>query len=295
MPVELDDREKIGAGLERVMDSLARESIGFMCSPVSHEAVHETRKNIKKLRTVIRLLRSVLGDEFVNENHALRDAGRLLSSARDAEVLGQTFTGVRKHCDSIEERRAFRRWRRRLLPAGAPGGDAVQGIPARRVARDLRAFARRARTWKFDALSQADFGEALRWIYKAGRDAARRVRSDPCDENFHEWRKRAKDLWHVALLLKPAWPEMMTAFASESKELSDRLGDDHDLAVLRERLTAAAVSEADSRDFAPLRDVIDKRRSRLQRSASTLAERIYLDKPNAFARRILGWWETDDE
>ena len=95
--------------------------------------------------------------------------------------------------------------------------------------------------------------------------------------------------------LNPAWPEMMTAFASESKELSDRLGDDHDLAVLRERLIAAAVSEADARDFAPLRDVIDKRRSHLQRSASALAERIYLDKPGAFVRRILGWWETDDE
>ncbi len=46
---------------------------------------------------------------------------------------------------------------------------------------------------------------------------------------MHEWRKRVKDLWYHVTLLQDAWRPVMSALADEAHELSDRLGDEHDL------------------------------------------------------------------
>jgi len=59
------------------------------------EAVHETRKALKRLRALIRLSRDALGtDLYRSENVAFRDLGRSLSGARDTDVLIQTLDGI---------------------------------------------------------------------------------------------------------------------------------------------------------------------------------------------------------
>ena len=58
-------------------------------------AVHETRKAFKRLRALVRVARDALGDEvYRRENTIFRDAGRRLSSARDATVLVQTLDAL---------------------------------------------------------------------------------------------------------------------------------------------------------------------------------------------------------
>src|SRR5919198_6024653 len=59
------------------------------------EAVHEARKDMKKLRAVVRLARDELGDEvYRRENECFRDAGRELSGVRDADVMLETLGGL---------------------------------------------------------------------------------------------------------------------------------------------------------------------------------------------------------
>src|SRR5919108_247446 len=59
------------------------------------EAVHEARKNMKKLRALLRLTRNELGDEvYRRENECFRDAGRRLSGVRDADVMLETLDGL---------------------------------------------------------------------------------------------------------------------------------------------------------------------------------------------------------
>src|SRR5215468_6999198 len=55
-------------------------------------AVHEARVCFKKIRAVLRLIYGEIGREiFKLENTAYRDAGRLLSSARDTDVVADTL------------------------------------------------------------------------------------------------------------------------------------------------------------------------------------------------------------
>ena len=53
---------------------------------------------------------------------------------------------------------------------------------------------------------------------------------------WHDWRKRAKDVWYQLRLLQDTWPDVMKAMAGQASQLSDLLGDDHDLAVLSTKL-----------------------------------------------------------
>src|SRR5207244_130714 len=76
-------------------------------------------------------------------------------------------------------------------------------------------------------------GPGLEQVYRRGRKALRAARRDPSVENLHELRKRAKDLWHAGQLLQECQPKRAKQLARRAHALSDLLGEDHDLAVLR--------------------------------------------------------------
>ena len=105
-------------------------------------------------------------------------------------------------------------------------------------------------------------------------------------EALHEWRKRVKDLWHHHTLLCSLWPAVREAAAGEAHALSDRLGDDHDLAML------AAWVEENADPGAEFFEAVAVRRSRLQAEAVALGARVYAEKPKAFTARLGRLWNT---
>jgi CHAD domain-containing protein len=121
------------------------------------------------------------------------------------------------------------------------------------------------------------FEDGLSQTYRRGRRAWRAALKEPSTENLHEWRKRVKDLWYHCSILEEAWKPVMKALAGEAHELSDRLGDDHDLSVLLD-------FGADS-----LEPLIATRRGELQDDAFAYGQRLYADKPKAHVRRIEHW------
>ena len=72
-------REQLADAVRRLRDDREDEPV---------KAVHEARKDLKKTRSLLRLARPGMDrDAFRRENRTLRDAGRALSGARDADVL----------------------------------------------------------------------------------------------------------------------------------------------------------------------------------------------------------------
>ena len=85
----------------------------------------------------------------------------------------------------------------------------------------------------------------------------------------------------------------MSSLADEAHELSDRLGDDHDLAVLREWAHRHASTLDGSDPVLRGFDVIlENRRRELQEEAFDYGARLYADKPSVFVGRLEGWWEA---
>src|ERR1700682_6471091 len=63
----------------------------------SDDVVHEVRRDLKRLRALLRLLRGSVGDATYNRaNQILRDMGRPLTPVRDAKILTQNLGKVRR-------------------------------------------------------------------------------------------------------------------------------------------------------------------------------------------------------
>jgi hypothetical protein len=84
----------------------------------------------------------------------------------------------------------------------------------------------------------------------------------------------------------------MEELADEADRMSDLLGDDHDLAVLRERLTREGEPLGDEGDREVLLALIDRRRAELLEETLHLGERFFLDQPREFAREVKGYWKA---
>ena len=249
--------------------------------------VHSMRKTVKKLRGLLRLVRPVL-PQAKPENEVLRDAGRGLSGLRDAAV--QLATVERLSQGMPEERR------RRLL---APFQEAAREHDAEAAPRLLPAFAAamaslrdRSEGWhlKRDGWDALEPGLEATW--SAARAGQKEARKNPGPEALHEWRKRVKDHWYQARLLRPIWPAMMDPHVAAADELGELLGQVNDLAVLRDRLEAAPLEEALRSEA---RDLADLRHAELMARAVPLGRRLLAGKAQALTARWGAWWEMRGE
>ena len=255
-------------------------------------SVHEARKDTKKLRTLLRLVRGELGEDvYSRENAGFRDTARRLSGVRDADVMILTLADLERRYGELPG--AARKLRPALV-AHRFRVSAGSTRPAVQTTIDTLGQARqRVDEWPLESEGFDLLREGLERVYRRGRKAYRRAEELPSAEHMHDWRKRAKDLWYGVSLLEEAWKPVMSALADEAHALSERLGDEHDVSVLIDwaHRHAGALNGADPmlRGF----DVIGaSRRRELQREAFGYGSRLYADKASAFVGRIEGWWEA---
>jgi CHAD domain-containing protein len=256
----------------------------------SEESVHELRKNFKRIRALVRLARDAVGEKvYKRDNAALRSLGRRLSPVRDAAVRVRTLDGLRKKDGATVPAPLTRRLsaRRQAALAKLRRSRTLDAIEV--GLRDLRG---RLRGWPRHIDGFAGLEPGLRRIYRQGRRGRRDALASHDDEDLHDWRKRAKDLRSQVELLEKLWPKPMKDLAGELHDLTDCLGDDHDLGDLRRILSYEAGIAAGVHGRSDLVDRIEKRRSKLQRDARELGDRIYSERPKVFTRRIESYWDA---
>jgi CHAD domain-containing protein len=151
-------------------------------------------------------------------------------------------------------------------------------------------FAARARAklpeWRIKREGWAALDLGLRRVYSAGQRALVLAAENSSVENLHEWRKQAKWLWLQLQLLGAAWKHSEKKLIDRTHKLSRVLGENHDLAVLRETLAADPIAYGGHRILKGVFVVIDRRRKDLERQAFVLGRKLYKDSPEAFTKRI---------
>src|ERR1700726_5164148 len=93
MSYQLRQNETPGDGLHRICQKQIELAIAIASGEreAKDTPVHETRKHLKKTRAALWLVRKEIGRGlFRQQDHCLRDVGRLISEIRDAEVRLQT-------------------------------------------------------------------------------------------------------------------------------------------------------------------------------------------------------------
>lgn len=241
--------------------------------------VHELRKNVKKTRALLRLVRPHFKG-YERENAALRDAARLISDLRDADVLATTFDDVASRIYMPPDAQAA--LRDRIVHPRAEPLDAEAQLAAHAEA--IAAVARRAKDWKISGAGFDALEGGLERSWSAARKAMIAAGSDPTGEALHLWRKRVKDHWYHARLFVRIWPEMMTHHIAAADTLGETLGAARDLAFLIEAL------KGDS-DATDLRARAIEEEARLLADARTLGTRFLSENASGLSRRWRGWWE----
>ena len=273
--------------LDEATELLATRGVGI------DEAIHEARVCLKKIRAILRLIRREIGNgEFKAENRRYRDAGRRLSSVRDSAVIIDTFDKLTSdaHVPATPDMELMR-----ASLVRAEGTPVVEKEAALLEVASVLAGARaRIEDWRIDHRGFAVLRPGLKRVYGDGRAVLRTVRERPTVENLHELRKQVKSISYQIHLLRQAWPKTLHSYEDELKDLADFLSDHHDLAMLSKAVGDVSPDQGSGDLKKEIQDHIDSHQGELRKEAMPLAERIYVEKPAAFVRRIEGYWNAGD-
>ncbi len=260
-----------------------------------NEAVHQVRKHCKKVRALLRLARDPLQRNGVYEfeNAWFRDTARALSPLRDAATLPATLDTLLDSFGDQIDPSAFTAVREALARRGGAGPDTQAIEHGLTDARDRLGMALdRLPDWPIRKDGFATVAKGLKRTYRRARTALSVAYEDPTTDNFHEWRKRVKYHWYHLRLLTPVWPKVLGTRADAAHDLSNLLGADHDLAVLRQTLLDARGEIDDPNAIQTLLALLDRRQEHLRTAARPLGRRLFAEKPKVFLKRMEDYWDA---
>lgn len=294
MTSSLRPGEPLHAGLRRLLNRRLTSALRSLEDPkrgTIEERIHGVRKMLKRLRALLRVTRSQLGDPlFRQENLTLRDAGRRLAGARDSAVLCQTLADVQTLVPELdlspveavllEQRQLMEE--RQLADTGA----------LESVAATLRTFQSRMEDWPLTASSWQPALDALLRSYRQANAlwyrAALEIATIP---ELHEWRKRVKDSWYQLELLRELRPVPMDWLIHDADELGERLGVIQDRSVLEEVIQGELGSALDDETRSRLLKALRKdRKKRVWQAVELAALTTWRLEPPRFGRKLQRWY-----
>jgi CHAD domain-containing protein len=290
MSYELRREESIGENLRRICRKQIEAAIAAIRGeiPEGESAVHETRKHLKRGRAVLWLVRGEIGKGLYRQQDcALRDAGRLISDLRDAEVRLETV----RHLEHIKHGR------------GIPGSENVEAMLDFELENFMAAFAgwqsqaapmleealKAVDCWALDQFDDKQLVAAAQCSYKCARKALAKAQADGSAETAHKFRAKAKRLCFHLRILEPVNTVVLKNLTAELGAVSRLLGQAHDLSFLSERLRNQDAEE--QQEAGKLLGVVDAGESELRRGAAELAEHFFIERPRDFGKRITEWLE----
>jgi len=285
----MPDRDRVEQMLPSRVRSLLQKQIRDAAHALrgrrapSDESIHRARKRLKGARASLRLIREVIGDPaYRRENACLRDAARPLSRVRDGRVMLETLDGLLKK----EPGRTALSPIRRVLQRDHSNARRTLLDPRRRgeLIAMLEAAGARAGRWRFRRDSATALRGGIERLYRRGRKTLTQADSHRSEPTLHEARKGAKYLELALAPFVPAGGRRTAKLARRAEAVGDRLGKDHDLAVLRERIAPRLADAGD--DGKALLDRIEKRGERLRAKALKQGRRLYKNKPERLLKRL---------
>ena len=285
MSGQLRKEESPGRGLQRVCEWHVKKGLASLNATDQLDAVHDVRKEVKKMRSLFRLARGTLTKkQYRKTAETMRLAAKPLAAARDACVTKKALkllTGRRSSefpaiQSSLEVylSHAERNFENNDL------GDLTQ-LVLKRVQKELCSISVRETGWD-------DVCRRLKASYERGREEFQQAMVKPSPENLHNWRKRVKDLWYQLDFLCPDWPGHSKALLDALEQLGEELGDDHDLVLLGHFIQEHC---DDSKGTKKLQDLIDAKRRSYGAGIRRLGVRIYAETPDKVCAKLEQDWK----
>jgi CHAD domain-containing protein len=290
----LKRKEDPGEGIRRIALGRADKVLEGLRSVSSSDdvsvTVHTIRKDLKKVRSVTRMVRDELGKkEYKSVDRLFKKAANKLSGSRDAEVKVQTLESMLE--DHAEARVVGQKWLLDLKRERDQTKSETQDADAEWVDEaisNVEEAKARIEDWSLKIGPEDLIDDGMILSYRQGRKAMAKAEDNTTPGNLHDWRKRTKDLWYQIRILNKTWPDVVGLMADEAHDLTDLLGDRHDFDVLADDLAERDFPNGD-RDV--LKAALKDFRRELAEDAFELGAKIYTEKPKDLKRRMRRYWK----
>lgn len=266
---------------DHILEFLANEG------PLDAKAIHEIRRNVKRIRALLQLVRSDLKSRFFGWDKTLQSVNRSLSAARDLEVCLQAAREL-----SAESSRSQRGVLDRLSAELARRQSVIMMAddPAElrpELSAQIETVKAGLMAWQPEKSGFGLIEPALRKMSNKARQIINRLRDHATSEELHSLRKVVKLRLYWLETFEPIWPRGLGAERQMVDSLSDRLGKHHDLEVLIERLRDSEAAGDESMRHSVDRVVhrLKQRQQKLERHSLKLARRLFAERPKAMAKR----------
>ena len=298
MPYKLALGEPASEGLRRIaveqIDSAVKDVDLSRNTPLV--AVHRFRRRCKKIRAVVRLFRGQLEPDgtFHRENAALRDSARSLAHIRDADVMMKTYDKLMDLYATEVHRPGFAPFRKALtMERRSLDSSFEASLPTliEQARMNMIRIRQRAETWTFEVEGFNAIEGGLRKTYGRAWRRRREAMEHPTAEALHEWRKRVKYHRNHLRLISEIWPQIIVPRSEEAEVLGELLGDDHDLAILRDKLMHEHERFGNLRSRREFIALIDRRRDEMFGEITTRGALLFSEPPDQFIRSVRKWWK----
>ncbi len=288
MPYRFKINEPVEKGFRRIAREQLDASLAELAGPqVDASGVHECRKALKRLRSLVRLASGAIGNaKTARRTKALGEIAKLLSEQRDQTVMLQTIS---KLTEDVPDAATVLAPLRAVLATHAGDQSAALDVDIATRARllllqEAKKFAR----MQFSKRGFAALEGGLEKSYRQARKATKYAYDEPTDENFHNLRKAVQWHWRQMSLLAREWPDEFAVRVSAARELSQLLGDDHDLAMLTGTASASADMTVEQKDAVVA--LCQHQQQVLRATAEYRAKRLFAETPQAFIKRMSAYW-----
>ncbi len=270
--------------VRRVASDELSQAIEFLSSKELDldTAVHEARKRIKRLRALLRLVRGELGSKFDDVNAELRSIAGRLASAREAAATLEAIDRLKAEKGDRLPEDAFAAARATFsgrTPSRSSLGDLLETS-----VEHLNEVATTIEDAELDGNGFGLLKAGFRRTYRSARRRLHRAERSHTAEAFHELRKAVKAHQHHLHFLEEAWPELLSRRREALSDLSELLGQHHDLSLLVPELREAGHAE--------LAELAAERSAELERDIVQRARRLLAEPARHFTGTLRAWYES---
>ena len=292
---ELKHNETVAENITRILTSQA-DNVKSHCKAgpdKRHEAIHEIRKSIKRIRAILRLVRGEIGySTYYRENIFYRDLNRSLSDIRALNVLVASSRVLQSDLsDTLEESRfnpligSLQEKRDQMLDRLILKENLLHSI-----LKQMDSAKRRIRKLPIEHNDFRAFDGGLTRIYKQGLLYRDLSQAQPVPENIHNLRKRIKYHWYHMQILQPISPSILKPYTETLDMIGENLGQYHDLAELQSHLELNP-GILENHLQSTLTDGCEIKKTSILNRIWKDVEAVYSEKPGDLARRFARYWE----
>lgn len=250
-------------------------------------AVPEIRKNYKKIRASIRLVRDDY-DNYKKENEFYRDEAKKVLSVQQAIAMVKAIDLINEQYSDRLYKNAFTELREKLENHKKKQIDTA--LDEEHIFQDLHQNLKdKCESLKDDLskqISQDVIESGLKKVYQRGRKAQKNLSDSKTNEDFHELQKRVNYLDIQLGILSPIWPDMIRIWQSELEKLSQLLVTSEALYQLSGFLQTYGDMGDKNNGVYLMNTLVEGHREQVQQHALLLAQKIYSLKPKHLLKFI---------